>query len=92
MKKVVDTLEYVFIFFIAYIIFIFAISVTKVWIYENLGLLLDLKNVIIRNATHLFFIFLLIYLVIIICNIFYNGYFVNKLNKRLKERRKRNEK
>ena len=84
MKKVFDLLEYIIIYILGGIILNFGVTVAQVITYNVLGLLLSFTTTFVSNLKSMLVIYTAVYIFLVVINIMYNLYFVNKLNNSLK--------
>lgn len=84
MKKVLDLLEYIIIYILGGIILNFGVTVAQVITYNVLGLLLSFTTTFVSNLKSMLVIYTAVYIFLVVINIMYNLYFVNKLNNSLK--------
>ena len=84
MKKVLDLLEYIIIYILGGLILNFGVTIAQVITYNVLGLLLSFTTTFVSNLKSMLVIYTAIYNFLVVINIMYNLYFVNKLNNSLK--------
>lgn len=84
MKKVLDLLEYIIIYIFGGLILNFGVTVAQVITYNVLGLLLSFTTTFVSNLKSMLVIYTAVYIFLVVINIMYNLYFVNKLNNSLK--------
>ena len=85
MKKVLNLGEYILIFLLGYLIFVFLITVTQVIIYSVFGLLLNFCKIYMVNFQQFYIVYFIIFVICLIINIIYNFYFIKILNKSLEK-------
>lgn len=78
LKKI---LKYIMYYILGNIIFNFSFSITKLIIYRFLGSILDIYIIFIENIKNTITIYTALFVILLIVDILYNKYLVDKLNK-----------